>query len=112
MMEKPSYPLSPYDRDGSLVEVGARARIVGVPDLTGMNITARPEAEAAFRHLLGTYKKVIGFDAYGNAEIFFKILRGEHRGLHSVAIEPYLLLVPRRQSKECEPGKIVKSAVG
>lgn len=68
-------------------------RIVGVPDLSGMRLPDRRASEAVFRHLVGTCKRVTGFDEYGCAEIFFTIRRGPRRGLHSVAIEPNLLLV-------------------
>ena len=71
-----------------------RVRVVGIPDLTGMQESERPSTEAVFRHLRGTYKRVTGFDSFGCAEIYFAIRRGRHGGLHSVAIEPELLAIP------------------
>ena len=90
----PDFPLPPLDRDGRRVRVGARVRIVGVPNLSGMRLPDRRTTAAVFRHISGTYRRVSGFDRYGCAEIFFAIRRGRCQGLHSVAIEPYLLLVP------------------
>jgi hypothetical protein len=60
-----------------------------------MSAANRAESEPVFQHLRGTRKRVSGFDQYGNAEIFFIIRNGPHRGIHSVAIEPFLLLVQR-----------------
>jgi hypothetical protein len=62
-----------------------------------MKAEFRAESEPVFRHIRGTCKRVEGFDRYGHAEIFFTIRKGRHRGIHSVAIEPYLLLVQRGQ---------------
>ena len=90
-MEPP--PLKPIDSRGRRVRVGDRVRIVGVPDLSTMSKENRAECEPVFLHLRGTCKSVGGFDRYGHAEIFFTIRKGPHRGIHSVAIEPYLLLV-------------------
>ena len=74
-------------------------RVVGVPNLEGMVESERRNSEAVFRHICGTYKRVTGFDSYGCAEIYFAIRRGRHTGLHSVAIEPNLLLIPRRPKR-------------
>jgi hypothetical protein len=87
------YPLPPIDARGRRVHAGSRVRVVGVPDLTGMKQPDRRRSEAVFRHILGTCKRVSSFDQYGCAEIYFAIRRGPSRGLHSVALEPFLLLV-------------------
>jgi hypothetical protein len=57
-----------------------------------MDAESRAESEPVFLHLRGKCKHVTSFDRYGYAEIFFVIRNGPHRGIHSVAIEPYLLL--------------------
>lgn len=97
------YPLPPIDARGRQILAGSRVRVVGVPDLTGMQQRERRKSEAVFRHIMGTCKRVSGFDQYGCAEIFFAIRSGASRGLHSVALEPFLLLVQskfaRRRSK-------------
>jgi len=60
-----------------------------------MKAEYRAGSERVFRHIRGTCKRVAGPDRYGHAEIFFTIREGRDRGIHSVAIEPYLLLVQR-----------------
>jgi hypothetical protein len=60
----------------------------------------RRRSTEVFRHICGTYRRVAGFDSFGCAEIYFRIRRGRHRGLHSVAIEPNLLLVPSRSKRK------------
>lgn len=56
----------------------------------------RTEAESrpVFEHLVGTYRRIAGFDERGNAEFFFRIRDGKRRGFHWVAIEPFLLRKP------------------
>jgi hypothetical protein len=85
-------PLKPTDAKGKPLRKGDRVRIVGLSDLSLMDAKSRSESEPVFRHLIGTCKRVTSFDRYGYAEIFFVIRNGPHRGIHSVAIEPYLLL--------------------
>ena len=93
------YPCPPIDARGRRVRAGNRVRIVGLPDLSGMRQPHRRDSEAVFRHILGACKRVSGFDEYGCAEIFFAIRHGRSRGLHSVALEPYLLLVQAEPSR-------------
>ena len=85
--------LPPLDVRGRLIKKGSRVRIVGVPDLSRMSQPHRGKTESVFRHICGMCKWVDGFDSYGNAEIFFTIRTGPNRGIHSVAIEPFLLRV-------------------
>jgi hypothetical protein len=99
MARQTKYPISPQDREGRQIRIGDRVRIVGVPDLRGMAESERPNTTAVFKHLVGTYRRVSSFDAFGCAEIHFIIRRGRHRGMHSVAIEPHLLLRPLTQGK-------------
>jgi hypothetical protein len=94
----PKYPLKPIDAKGRRIRKGDRVRIVGMPDLISMSKNSRPEVESVFRHIRGTCKRVRGFTRYGFAEIFFKIRTGRHAGLHSVEIEPALLLVQHKHS--------------
>src|SRR5882724_2646891 len=93
MQKRPVCPLPPRDRNGRRIRVGDRVRIVGVPDLRGLAESERPNTAAVFEHICGTYKRVSGFDTFGHIEIFFTIRRGRQRGMHSVVIEPYLLLL-------------------
>ena len=58
-----------------------------------MNAEIRAESEPVFRHIRGICQRVASFDCYGHAEIVFRIRKGRYKGMHSVAIEPYLLLV-------------------
>jgi hypothetical protein len=78
------------DRDGRRLRPGDIVRIVGVPDLSGMHHDARAETLGVFRHLLGRYKRITGFE-WGEARLDFRIARGRHRGYHTVWIEPWLL---------------------
>src|SRR5918998_45202 len=79
------------DASGERVRVGDTVRIVGVPDLTGMSPECLAESLPVFRHLVGKYKRVREFDEHGLAWLGFRIRAGPHAGLHSVAIEPWLL---------------------
>lgn len=79
------------DADGKALKPGDRVRVLGAPDLSGMRPRARAESAPVFAHLVGTVKRIAGFDELGNAELVFRIRSGKHRGLHAVAIEPFLL---------------------
>jgi hypothetical protein len=88
--------LAPKDARGRRIRKGARVRIVGVPDLSGIrDPRARRSVEAVFRHIKG--KKVRGFSRHGFAEIFFKIRSGRLAGWHGIEIAPNLLLAQRRR---------------
>jgi len=85
------------DVSGRRLRAGDYVRVVGVPNLAGMNPRDRQYSDAVFRHLRGTCKRIAGFDQWGNVELFFRIRRGPLAGVHSVGIEPWLLrLQPRR----------------
>ena len=86
---------APHDVTGARIRVGAVVRIVGVPDLANMNPTSRRQSRPVFSYLVGKYKRVVGFDDLGNAEISFHIEKGRHRGLHTVWLEPCHLRVRR-----------------
>jgi len=73
-------------------------RVVGLPDLSSMAPEQRAETQPVFAHIRGTCKRVRGFNQFGLIELTFGILRGPHRGLHTVWIEPHVLLVQRRRS--------------
>ena len=81
----------PRDRDGRRLRVGDVVRVVGVPALTGLTEASRRDCLPVFRHLVGTYRTIAGFDALGFAEIFFRIRDGAKQGMHWVTIEPFLL---------------------
>ena len=75
------------DRNGQTIRQGDIVRVVGMPDLAG----CPSETHRVFPRLVGTYRRVLGFDKLGNAEIVFRIRAGRDRGLHIVGIEPRLL---------------------
>jgi hypothetical protein len=52
-----------------------------------------------FKYLVGRYKRVVDFDSYGHAELWFRIPRGRHQGYHIVWIEPDLLRVRRKRGE-------------
>ena len=80
------------DRKGRRLRKGDRVRVIGIPDLGSMNREDRRMSEPVFRHIRGTCKRIAGFDGYGHAELFFVIRYSPHRGIHAVAMEPFLLL--------------------
>jgi hypothetical protein len=84
-------PSSIKDVDGRTVREGDIVRVIGVPDLTGMNSPYKEETEAVFKHIRGSLKRVRGFDSFGCAILVFGIRSGPHAGIHSVAIEPNLI---------------------
>ena len=83
------------DVSGKRLRAGDIVRIVGVPDLSGMSEDCRAESLPVFEHLVGTYKRVEEFDAFGLAWLRFQIRNGPHSGYHSVGIEPQLLKLRR-----------------
>jgi len=99
-------PLEPIDALGRKLKPGDMVRVIGVPELNGMSEAGLRESLSAFRHLVGTYRKIRRFDQHGFAEIFFRVQRGPIAGWHGVTIEPFLLrrkrmrrAIPRRVSR-------------
>lgn len=54
----------PADADGKALKLGDRVRVLGVPDLSGMRPSARAESAPVFAHLVGTVKRIFGFDGF------------------------------------------------
>ncbi len=73
-------------------------RVIGVPELSGMTEASRHDCLPVFRHLVGTYRTIAGFDALGFAELYLRIRSGPKSGTHWVTLEPYLL--KRKQERE------------
>ncbi|MCL2829558.1 MAG: hypothetical protein FWD77_02320 [Betaproteobacteria bacterium] len=88
----------PKDRNGHRIQVGDRVRIVGMPDLSGMTPEGIAESRPVFEYLIGRYKRIVEFDEFGFAWFYFRIPGCKFKGLHSVAIEPSLLHLPRSRS--------------
>jgi hypothetical protein len=84
-------PTSIKDVDGRTVRKGDIVRVLGIPDLSGMRDPYRAETHAVFKHIIGTRRKVYGFDQFGCAILVFGIRHGARAGSHSVAIEPHLI---------------------
>ena len=93
----PAPPCQPVDRNGRLLRAGDKVRIVGVPDLSGMAPECAAESRPVFEYLVGRYKKISHFAEPGLAWFDFSISGGQLKGLHGVAIEPFLLHLPRRE---------------
>ncbi len=89
----------PFDATGRRIKVGDMVRIIGVPDLSGMNPGPRAESLPVFEHLVGRYKRVQEFDEYGFAEFYFRIRSDPVRQSHFVWIEPHLLRLKRTRGK-------------
>jgi hypothetical protein len=81
------------DVGGCAIRVGDHVRVLGTPSLPDWSARARRESEAVFRHIVGTRKRVTGFNELGWVELMFRIRAGPHRGLHTVWLEPHLLRV-------------------
>lgn len=79
------------DAEGRTLRVGDAVRVIGVPDLTGMQPDARAESESVFRYLVGKYERVAGMDKSGNVEITFRLKADGKWIIHWVTIEPHLL---------------------
>ena len=86
------------DAIGKKIHIGDVVRVIGVPDLKGMHPSGRRESLPVFQYLIGKYKRVVGVN-HGLIELFFRIRRGKHKGLHSVWIEPELLRVKGARGK-------------
>jgi len=87
--------LQPKDRNGHLIRVGDKVRVVGIPNLNGMSEQGKAESQPVFEYLVGKYKKVVAFDDYGHVQLVFSINSGPSKGWHAVTIEPFLLQLPR-----------------
>jgi hypothetical protein len=87
----PTFPLPPKDALGRILKVGDVVRVIGVPDLKSMAKSGLYESLPAFRHLVGTYRRIQMFDEHGLAQINFLVRRGPIAAWHGVAIEPFLL---------------------
>jgi hypothetical protein len=88
-------PLEPIDSKGRRIRKGNRVRVIGIPDLSTMPAIPRRETLPIFEHVLGTCKRVTDFEPNGLAELFFCIRKGRHAGMHSIYIEPALLLLQK-----------------
>lgn len=86
---------TPIDAAGTRLRDGARVRVVGAPDLSGLERAARLESEPVFRYIHGKYKRVSGIDINGMAELSFSIRKGPLSGRHRDAIESPLVRVHR-----------------
>lgn len=88
---------APKDTNGLPLRAGDRVRVTAVPDLTGMSEKSIAESLPVFEYLVGKYKRITRFDEFGLAWLDFAIPSGPHRGMHGVAIEPFLLQLPRKR---------------
>ena len=88
-------PLGPIDSKGQRIRKHDRVRVIGIPDLSTMPALPRSETLALFEHVLGTCKRVQDFDTNGLVELFFQVRKGPHVGIHSIYIEPELLLLQK-----------------
>ena len=99
----------PCDRDGQRLKVGDVVRVVGVPELSGMTEASRRDCLPVFRHLVGTYRTIAGFDALGFAELFLRIRSGPKQGMHWVTLEPYLLKRKQERGGDRRPHSGLRS---
>jgi hypothetical protein len=88
-------PQKPIDSQGRRIHKGSRVRVIGVPDLSTMPARSLRETLPIFEHVRGTCKRVADFESNGLVMLLFKIRKGRHAGMHSIYIEPELLLVQR-----------------
>ena len=90
--------LQAFDTSARPVRQGDVVRVLRVPDLTGMSEEGRRECLPVFEHIVGTYKRVVRFDAQGLAELNSRIRSGPQRGFHTVWIETEHLRIRRVRS--------------
>jgi hypothetical protein len=86
------------DTIGKKIHIGDVVRVIGIPDLKGMHPSCQRESLPVFKYLVGKYKRVVGVN-HGLIELFFRIRKGNHKGFHSVWIEPELLRVKEARGK-------------
>lgn len=87
------------DADGTELRIGDVVRVIGLPNLGVMHPDCIRESRPIFEYLVGKYKRIAGFNDIGQAELSFRISKGQHKGLHTVWIEPELLRVRRSHHK-------------
>lgn len=87
--------MPPRDANGRVIRTGDVVKILGIPDLSRMSPRAHRASRRVFNRVIGTYKRVAGFNGIGWVELSFRILHGPDAGLHTVWIEPELLSVRR-----------------
>ena len=87
--------MAPRDATGRVIRTGDVVKVLGVPHLSRMSHRAHRASRRVFTHIIGTYKRVAGFNEIGWVELSFRILHGPDAGLHTVWIEPGLLRVRR-----------------
>ena len=80
-------------------------RVVGTPELGDLPADDPLGTRAVFAHLLGSYRRISGFDAYGHAELRVRIRGGACAGLHWVWLEPALLRRRRRRGEGVRRGE-------
>lgn len=93
--------LKNVDINDKPIRKGMIVRVLSVPSLKYLqgNKKEKKETRAVFQHIVGTYRKVVGFGRYGHVELSFHIRSGKLKGLHSVLIEPNLLRVKAMRTK-------------
>ena len=84
------------DIDGRPLRCGDSVRVLGVPDLSGLDARGLKESLPVFEHIVGSYKRIVGFNKLGMAELEFRIRQGRNAGLHTVWIETHLLRLRSR----------------
>ena len=100
MVSRRSRPSRSFkDVRGRAVRAGESVRVLGIPDLSGMSARGRLESLPVFEHIVGTYRRVAGFNSLGWAELEFRIRAGPNAGLHTVWLETQLLRVRSRGKK-------------
>ena len=87
------------DVGGETVRAGDSVRVLGIPDLSRMGARERRESLPVFEHIVGTYRRVAGFNRLGWAELVFRVRAGPNAGLHTVWLETQLLRVRSRGRK-------------
>ncbi len=86
---------SPFDVCGRRIQTGDIVRIVGAPDRAEL----ADESVAVFERLIGSYRRVAGFDDYGHVEIELVFRGGPEAGLHWVWLEPHFVKVKQSRAE-------------
>jgi hypothetical protein len=59
---------SAKDAAGDTIRLGDIVRVIGAPELKGMSAAGVRASGPIFKHVVGTYRRIRGFDQYGFAE--------------------------------------------
>lgn len=79
------------DCNGRPLKTGDRVRVCAIPDLSPMPIENKKESLPIFRYSVGKKFIIENINEYGCASLNLFIPTGEHKGIHTIYVETWLL---------------------